>query len=367
VLTVPDAFASLPALIARELETRRRVVVVLLDAFGWAFVQRHERHPLLSRIARDGVLAPMASQFPSTTTAHVTTMHTGLPVEAHGLYEWRVWEPAAQRVLIPLVVGPDDGVDPRALLPEGPSFYQRLAVRAGVASTVFSPARFSPSTYDGAAIRGATLVPYGELADGARVLAAALAAADDKAYMYLYFDLIDMAGHRYGPSSPEFDDACLRALDAVYAAFFGSDAPALDDTLLLLTADHGQVDVAPERVDFVDQLMPALPDLLTAGPAGSSRDLFLHVAEDDVDATIAGLGDALGERATVHRSADLLPAAGPRLAARLAPVCVLPAPGRMAWLSSGADDVQLRFRGHHGGRTPEEATTFLGALELGRS
>jgi hypothetical protein len=365
VLAVPDAFAALPPLVARELETRRRVAVVLLDAFGWAFVQRHERHPLLARIARDGVLAPMASQFPSTTTAHVTTMHTGLPVEAHGLYEWRVWEPAAGRVLIPLAVGAGDGVDPRALLPDGPSFYQRLAVRAGVASTVFSPARFSPSTYDGAAIRGATLVPYDEPADGTRALAEALAAADDKAYMYLYWDGIDMAGHRHGPSSPAFDDACLRALDAVYAAFFGPGAPALDDTLLLVTADHGQVDVAPERVDLVDRLAPDLPALLTAGPAGSSRDLFLHVADDDVDAAIEMVDAALGDRARAVRSATLFGPVGPRLAARLAPVCVLPAPGRMAWLSSGADDVQLSFRGHHGGRTPEEATTFLGAIELG--
>jgi hypothetical protein len=135
MVTAPDGFASLPGLIARELETRRRVVVVLLDAFGWAFVQRHERHPLLSRIARDGTLAPMASQFPSTTTAHVTTMHTGLPVEAHGLYEWRVFEPSAGDVIIPLLVGDDPGFEARALLPDGPSFYQRLAVRAGAAST----------------------------------------------------------------------------------------------------------------------------------------------------------------------------------------------------------------------------------------
>lgn len=150
---------------------------MLLDAFGWAFVQRHAQHPLLARIARDGRLEELAAQFPSTTTAHVTTMHTGLPVEAHGLYEWRIWEPAAGRVVVPLLVGPDDGYDPRGLLPEGPSFYQRLAAR-GAGSAVFSPARFSPSTYDGAAVRGAPIHPYDDLADGARALAATLADAD---------------------------------------------------------------------------------------------------------------------------------------------------------------------------------------------
>jgi predicted AlkP superfamily pyrophosphatase or phosphodiesterase len=357
------SFATIPATVARELgDGRRRVVVVLLDAFGWAFVQRHAQHPLLARIARDGRLEELAAQFPSTTTAHVTTMHTGLPVEAHGLYEWRIWEPAAGRVVVPLLVGPDDGYDPRALLPEGPSFYQRLAAR-GVGSAVFSPARFSPSTYDRAAVRGAPIHPYDDLADGARALAAAIADAD-RLYAYLYFDGIDTTGHLHGPSSAEFDDACLRALDAIYTAFFGPSAPALDDTLLLLTADHGQIDVSPDRLDDLDRLLPGLPDRLTAPPAGSARDVFLHVAPDDVEQTIADLQAALSDHATVHRSIDLFPAAGPRLLARLAPVCVLPSPGRMAWLSTHPG-VERAFQGHHGGRTPEEATTFLGTLQLG--
>src|SRR3954454_667410 len=186
MISAPDGFASLPTAIARELDGTRRVAVVLLDAFGWRFVERHAEHPLLRRVARDGLLAPMASQFPSTTTAHVTTMHTGLPVEAHGLYEWRVWEPAAGAVIVPLLVGDDPGFDARAaLLPEGPSFYQRLAARVGAASTVFSPARFSPSGFDRVAIRGARLVPYDDLS------VIAPPASEDKSYIYIYWDMID--------------------------------------------------------------------------------------------------------------------------------------------------------------------------------
>src|SRR5687767_8821102 len=49
------------------------VVVVLLDAFGAAFLERFRDHPLL----RDAVVSPLYSQFPSTTAAHVTTMHSG--------------------------------------------------------------------------------------------------------------------------------------------------------------------------------------------------------------------------------------------------------------------------------------------------
>jgi hypothetical protein len=54
-------------------------------------------------------------------------------------------------------------------------------------------------------------------------------------------------------------------------------------------------------------------------------------------------------------------AAGPRLRARLADVCVLPGPGRQAWVRAHAS-VEQHFRGHHGGRHPDEHATWLGAL-----
>lgn len=357
----PASFAELPGAVARALrDGRRRVAVVFLDAFGWRFVERHRAHPLLTRLARDGVLAPMASQFPSTTVAHVTTMHTGLGVQDHGLYEWRVLEPGVGRVIRPFVEEDLDGVNVRGLLPDGPSFYERLATTSGVPSRLFQP--FPRSPYDEAAVRGAPTEQYGDVAEGLRSLAAALSESD-RLYAYFYFDGIDAAGHVHGPSSPEFDDLCLRTLDAVYAAFFGPDAPELDDTLLVLTADHGQIDVSPDRIDDVDLLVPGLADRLTAAPAGSPRDLFLHVAPEDVDATLRDLTHALGDHATVHHAPSLFPHAGPRLLRRLAPICILPAPGRTTWLSTLHGKSQT-FLGHHGGRTPEESTTFFGSLVL---
>jgi hypothetical protein len=345
-----ERFSELPGLVARELETHQHVVVILLDAFGWTFVERHAEHPLLRRVARDGSLGPMRSQFPSTTTAHVTTMHTGLPVEDHGLYEWRVYEPELDAITIPLLVAEDPPFDARRMLPEGPSFYQRLAVRHGASSTVFSPDRFSPSGFDAIALRGAKLVPYSDLASLPLIL------GDPPSYTYIYFDLVDAIGHLHGPSSPEFDDTCLRALDAIYGLFFGPSAAEWPDTLLVLTADHGQIDVSPDDVTYLD-----LPGVQ---PAGSSRDLFLHVDEPAIDATIASINATLGDLGHATRSEPLFGPLGPRLSARLAPICVLPSPGHQVWLR-GHEDVETRFRGHHGGLTPEESTTFLGTLQLG--
>jgi hypothetical protein len=343
---VIERFSELPGLIARELDAYDHVIVFLLDAFGWTFVQRHQQHPLLRRIAQDGSLAPIRSQFPSTTTAHVTTMHTGLPVEDHGLYEWRIYEPTLDAITIPLLV-PPDAPYARSLLPDGPSFYQRLAVRHGATSTVYSPDRFSPSGFDAVALRGATLIPYSDLSD------IDPSPPSEKSYTYIYYDLIDTTGHTHGPSSPEFDDISLRALDSIYTIFFSPSSTPHPSTLLLLTADHGQIDVHPDRVTYLD-----LPG---TSPAGSSRDLFLNLDPSEIPT----LNSLLGDTGTAIESHTLFGPLGPRLSSRLPPICILPSPGHQIWLK-GHEDVEQKFLGHHGGLTPEESTTFLGSLPLGR-
>ena len=376
----PDTFAAIPPTVERLLtgtpgglpqdrlgpgapERPDRVAVVLLDAFGMRFVQRHADHPLLQRLQ----IAPLATQFPSTTTAHVTTMHTGLPVGAHGLYEWNVYEPALDAVITPILYTPageyrpdglrGSGVAIGDILPPG-TLYERLAA-SEVRSVVLQPAAFSPSTFDSVAARGADLRPYATFADGAAGLADAL---QEPGYVYLYWHEIDLNGHLHGPDSPEFEAACLAALDALDAALAAAGPAAL----VLFTADHGQVAVDPSRVDYLEDFLEEIDTYLAHGPAGSARDVFLH-ARPGMAAELAGrLRERMGDRAQVVLVAELEAAGlfgdvGPRLRSRLADVCVLPGPDRMAWLRAAAG-VEQRFRGHHGGLDPAECETWLGAM-----
>jgi hypothetical protein len=334
-----SGFADLPGRIATLAREHERVAVVLLDAFGWAFVQRHADHPFLRRLE----IEPVASQFPSTTTAHLTTLYTGLPVAEHGLYEWVVYEPAVDAPIIPLPFVTVDGapldLDPRTVVP-GPSFFEQLDVPA----RVLQPAQIASGKYNAAAFAGATVEPYERFADAVGRVAAT------PGLTHLYWDKIDAAGHRYGPSHAEFAAHSLAALDAL---------AGLRDTFVVVTADHGQIDVGP--IDHLDVEWPPLLEQLRHPPAGSARDCFLHVRDPEL--VVGELAAALGERAEVRLAAELFPDAGPRLQARLADVCVLPAIGRMAWLQAYPSR-QLEFRGHHGGLTPAESETWVGMMQL---
>jgi hypothetical protein len=362
-------FADLPGhILSLAADGAERIALVLIDAFGRTFLERHAEHPLLRRME----ITPVESMFPSTTTAHLTTLYTTLPVGEHGLYEWNVYEPALDAVILPLPFvrarredGPL-GLPPRHLVP-GPTLFERLAA-AGTACTALQPKPIARSRYGDAALRGARVVAFDGLAGGTAGLRAALAAPG---FTYLYWDGVDFTGHMAGPSSAAFDEAARGALDMIDAAI--GDAPA--GTRLLVTADHGQVDVDPARVDALDALWPELVEHLRRDdrdrplpPAGSARDCFLHVRSGHAHEVAAALADRLEDRAEVRLVDELVAeglfgAAGPRLRTRLGDVCVLPANGRMAWLAAFPGP-ERHFRGHHGGLTAAERETWLGTLTV---
>ena len=355
-----DSFAVIPDEIRRRVAAGERVALIMLDGLGAELLARHEHHPFVRRLR----FTPLRSQFPSTTTAHVTTVHYGLPVHEHGLYEWNIFEPSLGEMICPLMFDVAGGhqldglagrLDPAALAP-GPTLYETLGRR----SLVVQPHHIGGSQYTAMATRGADHAVFGALTDGVRLLVDALDARRGHAYGFLYWDRIDAAGHEHGPDSLQFGDAARAALDALELALGAGQAPS--NLTVLLCADHGQVSVSPDRVDYLDELWPQLPGLLSQPrPAGSSRDAFLHVLPGEQAAVIDGLRERIEDRARVLGAAELFDEIGPRLRERLGDVAVLPAAGRQVWLRSAAAGEQW-FRGHHGGFEDLEAFTYLAEL-----
>jgi Type I phosphodiesterase / nucleotide pyrophosphatase len=362
-------FAELPGhVLSLAADGAERIALVLVDAFGRRFLERHAEHPLLQRME----ITPLESQFPTTTTAHLTTLYTTLPVGEHGLYEWNVYEPSLDAVILPLPFvragrgGRPLPLSPHSLVP-GPTLFERLD-EAGTASTVLQPAPIARSRYGAAALHGATVVPFDGLGEASRLLPAAL---DQPGLVYLYWDGVDYTGHLAGPSSAAFDEASRAALDAIEAGI--RQAPP--GTRLLVTADHGQVDVDPARVDLLDLLWPPLLSRLRLDarrqplpPAGSARDCFLHIVPGHAREVASALAQRLEDRALVRMVDELVAeglfgAVGPRLRARLGDICILPAPGRMAWLAAFPGP-ERHFRGHHGGLEAAERETWVGTLTV---
>src|SRR5581483_9953633 len=197
------SFAELPSLVESLLAPHARLALVYFDAFGWRFLERHGDHPLLARAS----VEKWTSQFPSTTTAHTTTIHTGLPLARHGLYEWHVYEPKLNRIITPLwfcFAGDHErdtllaaGLDAADVFPF-PTLYERLAVPCHVAM----PASFADSVPNTRLLAGAAVHGFGKAAEGLALLAAALA-AEERAYGTVYLPEVDSFMHLHGPDAPE--------------------------------------------------------------------------------------------------------------------------------------------------------------------
>ena len=345
-------------------ERFERVVFVYFDAFGWTFLERHADHPLFARAQAEGILTQLTAQFPSTTTAQVTTIHSGLPVAEHGLYEWHVYEPTLDRLITPLLFSfAGDGIrgtllgqiEPDGLFPSD-SIYARLA-DVGVRSTVVLPTSIAGSAPNVGLLRRADVAPF-DTAQSA--LAAASRALEEGAgYAHVYLDALDSLMHAVGTDDDAVGFVTQSVLDDLHRATFPPG------TLVLLTADHGMSPVDPARTVYVNELWPGLGERLETGadgkplaPAGSCRDLFLHVRDRHVDDVCTELGERLDSTADVVPVAELIaegifsePSA--RLRSRLANVVVLPRYGEAVyWHEAGR--FEQRLHGQHGGLSPQE-------------
>jgi hypothetical protein len=352
------------------------VVLVYLDAFGWRFAERHGDHPLLRGA---DLVEPLTSQFPSTTVVHTTTIHSGLPVGAHGLYEWFCYDPQLDRLIAPLVfsfAGDDTrntllaaGVRAEDVYP-GESLYLRLAA-SGVASHVAHPAPIADTPPSRHLLRGATVHSF-ETADGGFAVLGAALASEERAYGLVYLPEVDALMHIAGPDDPAAAELFDESLSAIERAARGGVFPA--ETLVLVTADHGMAAVSPERTTFVNVVWPEIAEHLAHGadgmplaPAGSCRDLFLHVRPAHLDEVVDRLRGLLGEIADVYPVDELVgagvfgPAVSDALRRRLADVVCLPFPGEAVyWYETGR--FEQHFRGQHGGLSPDELDIPLVAV-----
>jgi Type I phosphodiesterase / nucleotide pyrophosphatase len=374
--------AGLPADVLPERDAAPpRVVAVLVDALGWAFCERFaERAPLLARLRGDGVVSQLTTQFPSTTTAHVTTLHTTQPVGEHGAYEWFVYEPSLDRVVCPLTAAfageahgglVAAGADLRAVYPQVDGLAERLA-RLGVACHLVQPAATIDTPFTRLVCRSA--VAHGvESARAGAALAAELARASAPSLTMLYIDDFDEIAHVLGPDDARSEAVALDVLAALEHELVEALA-GTPGALVLVFADHGQLTTDPARCVYVNERCPQLVPLLRRGadglplaPAGSARDLFLHVREGALDEAVGLLAELFGEDAWVVPTAELAadgvfgPQVSERFRSRVGDLVVLPRAGIEAWWHEPGRFEQDK-RGHHGGLEPAEAETWIGAL-----
>jgi len=371
-------FASIPQRVTELLATHQyeAVVLFLIDGFGWRFFEKYQAAPFLQHIAHAGTIERLTSQFPSTTAAQLTTLHTGLPVGEHGIFEWIYYEPNLDALIAPLLFSfagtaerdtlKTAGIKPRSLFPNT-TLYRSLK-KQGVTSTIFQHREYTPSTYSNIVFSGATTRGYRTLPEALVTLTEMVAESKSPTYFVLYNEKIDSVSHEYGPEAPQTEAEILMFLMTMEHIFLKGMAGSRKKILFLLTADHGQTETDPQTTIYVnrDAKFEGVEKFIRSDqqgkliiPAGSARDFFLYIKDGRVDEARAFLAARLEGKAEVRKVAELVeegyfgPVISPAFRARAGDLVILPYRGESVWWFE-KNKFEQKFFGHHGGLTKQE-------------
>ncbi|WP_448072090.1 alkaline phosphatase family protein [Georgenia yuyongxinii] len=334
-----------------------KVCVVLVDGLGMRMLTERGGHAPFLRARLPGALT-LSSTFPSTTASAVTALGTGELPGRTGMLGFSVRDPATGGVLN-LIRWESTSLTPRAWQRQDTLFEQltarRLAGEPLREVVSVGPARFVGSGLTEAALRGVRNVSAESLAD--RVDAASAQLRRDRvAAVYLYWGDVDHTGHEHGWGSWQWGEE-VTAVDGELARL-ARTLPR--GTLLVVTADHGMVDVT-DRVDVA--ATPALAQDVEL-VAGEPRANHVYTAPGTAEAVAGRWREELGERAWVALREEVVAAGllGDVAADRLAAVgdVVVAMRGRHAVVDSRTQTpASLRLVGMHGSLTEAEMAVPL--------
>jgi len=254
-----------------ELPAASGAVIVLVDGLGAGNLQARAGHArfLSTRMSRRDVIRTV---LPSTTAAALASFTTGRMPGEHGLVGYKVLDASHDR-LVNQLNGWDAGMMPETWQRSETLF--ESATADGVPTFAIGAARYADSGYTLAVLRGAEFRAAASVPDRF-AMAQSVLEQHPGALVYLYVPELDQAAHAHGWESDRWL-GLLEQLDAEVAAF---ERRMPRRTGLLVTADHGVVDVPAHRHVFVD----ARPDLLDGirHVGGEPRFLSLY-AEPGLD------------------------------------------------------------------------------------
>jgi hypothetical protein len=287
----------------------RQVVVLVLDGLGWEqFVDHRQAMPALASF--EG--GPITTVAPSTTATALTSITTGLTPGEHGLVGYRMDVGGDVINLLRWANAAGDARrqhEPRRLQPFAPFM--------GHDVPVVSKADFERTAFTEAHLRGGRLLGWRAASSVAVTVGQLL--RDGEALVYAYYDGVDKIAHErgFGP----YYEAELRAADDIVEQIRDQ---LTDDAVLLVTADHGQVQVGTNtRAVAADVLA------LSRYSSGEGRFRWLHARPGAAGDLLAAAVGAHSDVAWVMSRQELIdggwfgPVVSPPVGARYGDVALI--------------------------------------------
>jgi predicted AlkP superfamily pyrophosphatase or phosphodiesterase len=326
-----------------------QVVLLVVDGLGWNQLADREGMAPTLRSLDGGAITTVA---PSTTATALTSITTGLPPGEHGVVGYRM---AVEGEVLNVLRWSTPRGDARATIP--PAKLQAQPAFEGQRPPAVTRTEFEASGFTMAHLDQVRFTGYRTL--GTLVSEVVRLARAGEPFVYAYYEGLDKVSHEYGLGA-QYDEE-LRWIDHLVATLL-ERLPA--GTVLVLTADHGQVEVGGNVLT-----LPA--DVIThvSMQSGEGRFRWLHARSGRADALLEAAQGLLGDHAWVRsRSAAIAegwygPVVTEAAAGRLGDV-LLAAKGDVAF-DDPEDTGPYVLVGRHGSLTEDEVLVPLLAAAAG--
>ena len=351
-----------------------KAVLFVVDGLGYNRLVSHVENVkgAFYDLADRGVLKAFSSTFPSTTSTALTSIFTGQPPSVHGVVGFNMFVPEYGTVFNTLdmspVIGYSSGIDLAEILARSSSPWPPSLIDEGIKVRTFTRRNIVGSGLSRLIHRHQELIGYALASDMMVMIRRALE-QPGPLFLLVYYGGVDTLEHSYDPYSEEVS-AELQLFESVLKSQLLDklSAEVKQKTMLLVTADHGVVEVLHTN-SLNDQ---RVSNHFLVPPTGDMRSTYFFPKYGQQEALREALENSLrGFR--VMRSEDLIEkgAFGPvKNLDRLQTVV-----GALTALSYSKNIILHHYHpretlqsvyGAHGGMTPEEMIVPLLSTRLSK-
>jgi predicted AlkP superfamily pyrophosphatase or phosphodiesterase len=297
---VKNKYKPLKILPPQELKKARNVVLLVLDGLGYEYLKRKK-----SSFLNKSVTGKITSVFLSTTASAITTFGTGVAPQQHAYTGWFMYlkELGLVSTILPFVPragGPvlsKLGLNVEQVIGEK-SFASKIKTK----SYFVMPDYLKNSNYTKNVSKKSKMLAYNGLDGLFRQIKNAIKSGGRRKYIYSYWPKFDSYSHEFGINSKKTAQH-FNEIDSKLKKFIGTVKNT--NTILLITADHGQVDTT-KKSRLLLESHPKLKECLTLPLCGDARVSYCYVKPSKAKQFEKYVKNKLSKVCWLRKSSDMV-------------------------------------------------------------
>lgn len=260
-------YAPLPL----DISLNKNVVLIVIDGLGYEYLKKHKNSTLYKHMVGN-----LTSVFPSSTGAAMPSYFSGLAPNNHGMNGWFVYLTSTgfQIKSLPYMLR-SYNISATTIAPMKEVFsLDPIFNKLSVQSYLLNPKEYINSEFSKLSGGKAKRVPYTTLNSFFTQIKKTTTRNNRRKFIFAYYPFFDLLEHYEGVSSKKTEKH-FQEMDVAFAKYIKS----LEDTTVILSSDHGHIDIPPKKSLSLSDY-PEVKKMLQSPLSGEPRVAYCYVKKE---------------------------------------------------------------------------------------